>query len=148
MLPTDFAAGLAWTRILQLSSDAWLGAVGDELFVGGYEAPRRRVDPARPTGLLPCLERPRSVVVAELRAREVELDLGEGALTELVPLGVIPVEAVVSELDYWVQLALDWLAETPDDSARRVLLASIEGASWATQRARHRAMKLRKAGGN
>ena len=140
---TDSPAGLVWTRILQVSSEVWLGALGDELFVGAYEGPKRRVDTARPTGLLPCLERPRSVVLAELRAREVELDVGEGALAGLVPLDSIPAEAVRSELDYWVQLALDWLADAPEDRTREVLLATIERAPWATQRARHRAMTLR-----
>jgi hypothetical protein len=144
MSPTDPPATTAWLRILQLGSDAWLGLVGEELFVGSYETPKRRVDPANPTGLLPCLEKPRDIVIAELRAREVDLCVAQGTLTELVPLDAIPAAAVASEMDYWVQLALDWLAEVPGGDASDGLLGTIAHSTWATQRARHRATNLRR----
>lgn len=135
---------MVWTRILKLSDENWLGVLDDELFLGSYQAPIRRVDPVNPTGLLPCLEQPRSVVVAELQNREAELGLSTGSLGRLVPLDAIPSAAVASKMDYWVQLALDWLAETPPDEASEELLKALERASWVSQQARHRARHLQK----
>jgi len=147
MYLTDSLADSAWTPILHLGGDTWLGLVRGVPFVGNHEVARRRIDPERPTGLLPCLERPRAVVISELRIRDVELGLAGGTLAALLPLDVIPAEAVASEMDYWVQLALGWLAETPGDITSDALLAAVESAPWATQQSRHRAMKLRKSGG-
>jgi hypothetical protein len=143
MYLTDSIAGSAWTRILHLGGDAWLGLVRGVPFIGDYEVARRRVDLERPTGLLPCLERPRAVVISELRSRELELGLGGGTLETLVPLDAILAEAVASEMDYWVHLALGWLSETPGNSRYDALLAAVESAPWATQQSRHRAAKLR-----
>lgn len=146
MSHTETEAAQAWIRVLPFDDGAWVGLVGDELFVGDYESPKRRIDPEDPIGLLPCLEKPRRVVQDELRAREVELRVVEGSVSSKVPLDAIPAAAVASEMDYWVELALDWLAQRPGDVATERLLNAIEHADWATQRARHRARKLRRQG--
>jgi hypothetical protein len=145
MSSTDPAVTRPWIRILHLGGDAWLGLVGETLFVGDYETPKREVDRGNPIGLLPCLERPYDVVVAELHAREAELSVGQGYLTDLVPLEAVPAAAVDSQMDYWVQLALDWLGNMPDEHVRKELLELIERESWPTQQARHRARSLLKA---
>ena len=112
------------------------------LFVGDAAGPKREVDPGNPVGLLPCLERPRATVLAELVDRERDLSLPSGFLAERVPLDVVPAAAVSTRLDYWVQLALDWLSDAPATDLDRGLLAGLADATWATRRARHRARKL------
>jgi hypothetical protein len=142
MSSTDQAGSTPWTRILHLGGDTWLGLVGEALFVGDHENPKREVDRAAPTGLLPCLERPYDVVVAELRTRAGELSLDEGTLIDMVPLDSVPVEAVDSRMDYWIQLALDWLGSMPPDESSEGLLELLSSEAWPTQRARHRARGL------
>lgn len=139
------AASAPWVRVLHLGGDTWLGLVDDALFVGDHETPKREVERLNPTGLLPCLERPYDVVVAELQAREVELCLAQGSLTDLVPLDAIPAAAVNSQIDYWVQLALDWLSSMPGDAVPEEILELIQREPWPTRRARHRARNLLKA---
>jgi hypothetical protein len=139
----DLQAPAGWLRILHLGGDSWLGLAGGDLFAGSYGAPSRRIETDCPIALLPCLAKRRPVVIAELRSRELELGFNEGALVDLVPLDAIPSAAVASEMDYWMQLALDWLAETHRDNPQEELLRAVEGAAWATQRARHRATSLR-----
>ncbi|WP_157803638.1 hypothetical protein [Luteimicrobium subarcticum] len=138
----DFGTG--WTRLVSLSGDLWLGLAGGELYVGSHDAPIRRVDRARPTGLLPLLERPRPAVIAELRQCERDVGLGDGFLVAFIPFGAILAEAVASELDYWVHLALDWLEEYSEKNVATGLLSKIEHAAWATQHARHRSRHLSK----
>jgi hypothetical protein len=142
MSSTDPADTTRWTRILHLGGDAWLGLVGEVLFVGDHDSPKREVDRVAPTGLLPCLERPYDVVVAELREREEELALNRGTLIDLVPLDSVLAAAVDSQMDYWIQLALDWLGSMPRAESSEGLLGSISSEAWPTQRARHRARML------
>ena len=143
MSRTNEAAGAGWTRILATGHEAWVGTVQGELFLGTEVSAQRRVDRERPVGLLPLLEKPRSEIVNEISERESELGAEAGTLLALVPLDAIPAEAVESRLDFWVQLALDWLDETPTSGGRDDLLAIVECAPWASQRARHRASRLR-----
>lgn len=145
MSSTDAPA--AWVPVLRVDHDAWLGLLGNTLFVGNLEGPQREIDPNEPTGLLPCLERPYSVVMAEIRDRESELSLSPGVLTRQVPLALIPQAAVSAQSNYWADLALAWLAEMPGSesvvSALEVLEV-LEGASWAAQSVRHRARRIRR----
>jgi hypothetical protein len=73
MSSTERAVAGDWVPILHLGHDAWLGILGDGLYLGDLGGPKRQVDPAEPTGLLPCLEWPFSVALAEIRDREAEL---------------------------------------------------------------------------
>jgi hypothetical protein len=142
MSAPDRATPSSWTRVIPLGEEAWLDLVGSSLFVGDAVGPKREVDPANPVGLLPCLERPRSVVLDELADRERELSLPSGFLVERVPLSGLPAAAVSTQIDYWVQLALDWLSGLPASDVDRRLLKELADATWATQRARHRARRL------
>jgi len=146
MSSTDPSRPTGWTRLLHLGGDAWLGLAGGALSVGDENGPRREVDPANPTGLLPCLERPHDVVLLELRDREVELSMAPGSLSALVPLRAIPRAAVSSQIDYWVELALDWIEGMPPAEVDTDLLELLEHESWPTQRVRHRAGRLRRRG--
>lgn len=134
----------SWIRILHLGGESWLGLVGDELFVGDETTPKRPLDPAIPTGLLPCLERPYQVVKAELDEREDALSLPRGSLTAMVPLTAIPAAAIESQIDYWVELALDWIAALSTGGVDDGSLLAIEQAPWASQRAKHRARGVRR----
>jgi hypothetical protein len=137
-------ADSVWVPILEIGHDTWVGVVGGNTYVGSNEAPIRRVDPARPTGLLPCLEMSRESIIAKLRERARELGLAEDALAEAVPLDALPAEAVRSEMDYWAQLALRWLALTPGDQLSDDLLRTVERADWTTQNTRQLATRLLK----
>jgi hypothetical protein len=133
-----------WVPILHLGHEAWLGLLRDDLFVGDLEGPKRQVDSAEPTGLLPCLERPFSVVLAEIRDREAELLWPPGSLIARVPLAVIPHAAVASKSNYWADLALAWLGEMPDSVVDSSALERLEKADWASQSIRHRARRMRR----
>ncbi len=139
---TEVVGSGSWVGILQLSTDVWLGSLAGRLYVGTADGPKREVDESSPVGLLPCLERRYEDVVTEIRAREVELSLSPDSLVEKIPLNAIPRVAIDSRLDYWVQLALDWLADMPIGAAESELLAELARGPWATQRARHRARSL------
>ena len=139
---TEVVGSGSWVGILQLSTDVWLGSLAGRLYVGTADGPKSEIDESSPIGLLPCLERRYDDVITEIRAREIELSLSSGSLVEKVPLNAIPRVAVDSRLDYWVQLALDWLADMPIDAAESELLAELAREPWATQRARHRARSL------
>jgi hypothetical protein len=112
------------------------------MYVGDRNEPKRKVDQGNPIGLLQCLERPYEVVREELKAREAELQMPPGSLIELVPLKMIPAAAVESQMDYWLEHALVWLSAMPVDDVDDVLLVRIQDAPWATQRARHQALRL------
>lgn len=144
MSSTDPSMPTRWTRLLHLGGDAWLGLAQETLYVGDENGPRREVDPGNPTGLLPCLERPYDVVLLELQEREVELSMTQGSLRTLVPLHAIPRAAVTSQIDYWVDLALDWIEHMPWAEVDTELLDLLEHESWPTQQARHRARRLRR----
>lgn len=131
-----------WIRILRMEKNVWLGLSGEKLAVGDRLGPKREVDSTNPIGLLPCLERSYGEVLADLRAREIELEMAQGEIFNLVPLDAIPSTAVASKIDYWIQLALNWLDQMPDSSAVRELLRVIYNESSATQRARHRAKRM------
>jgi hypothetical protein len=143
MSPTNERSA-AWVPILHLSHDAWLGLLGKTPFVGDLEGPKRQVDPDEPTGLLPCLERPYAVVVAELHDRESELSLSPGSLTRHVPLDAIPHAALVSRSNYWADLALAWLDEMPRTHSTMSTLENLGNADWAAQAVRHRARRIRR----
>ncbi len=134
----------SWIRILHLGGESWLGLVGDDLFVGDETTPKRLLEPEVPTGLLPCLERPYEDVRADLDEREDELSLPRGSLTEMVPLTAIPAAAITSRIDYWVELALDWIVVLPTGGVDDGSLLAIEQAPWASQRAKHRARSIRR----
>lgn len=136
------ARSMPWTRILQLGEDVWLGIARESLFLGDYQGPKREVDLNNPIGLLPCLERPYGFIVADLLTKEAELQMQRGQLLDFVPLGAIPAAAVASRMDYWIQLALNWLAEIPVLPHANDVLNAISNETWATQPARHRAKRL------
>ena len=131
-----------WIRLLRLGDESWLGIVAGRLTVGDATGPKRAVDPAHPIGLLPLLERPYSVVALELKERETALALAPGAVTGLLSLDDIPRTAVECRSGYWVDLALEWLESMPPEDVDGALLDTVEQATWATQRARHRARRL------
>jgi hypothetical protein len=135
-------------RVLHLGGTSWLGLVDDDIFVGDESSAKRRVGPDELVGLLPCLERPYAAVEAELREREQELSLPSGFLATRLRLTSIPAAAVDSRMAYWVDLALDWLEAFPEQSVDADLPVTIEQATWASQRARHRARSLRRRAGN
>lgn len=139
--------GASWVRVLHLAHEAWLGLFNGELFVGVADGPQREIDPAEPTSLLPCLERPYSSVVAELREREHELSLPSGSLTARIPLTRIPLAAAQSKSNYWARLALAWLDEVPVSCDVVRALTAFEGASWASQDVQHKARRIRRAKG-
>lgn len=145
MSSIDTRSGRAWTLVLHLGADAWVGLAGDELCVGDINKPKRRIDPADPVGLLPLLERPYDGVVEELHEREQALGLPRGSLSRRVPLATIPVAAVQAGSDYWSALALAWFAALPQSEAQTAALNELETAGWASQRVRHRARRIRKA---
>jgi hypothetical protein len=132
-----------WTRLLRIDDHSWLGLVDAVLFVGDLDGPKRQIDPDLPIGLLPCLERPYSAVLLEIEERESALSLARGSLGEVIPLRRIPHAAMSSKVDYWVQLALDWVETMPKSEVDVEILELLEHGSWPTQRARHRAKKLR-----
>lgn len=135
---------MTWVPVLHLGHVAWVGLQGDALFVGDLDGPEREVDPDEPTRLLPCLERPYSVIVAELQERESELTLPPGTLVGQVPLAGIPHAAVAAGSDYWAGLALAWFDEMPRSARVDSMLKSLENAGWASQSVRHRARRLRR----
>lgn len=143
---TEFAEPSRWVAILRVSTDAWLGMIDDRLYMGTILGPKREVDESRPIGLLPCLERRYDDVITELRAREIELLLQPGSLVARTPLKAIPRVALESRLDYWIQLALDWITDTPIDAVDHEMLSALARAPWASQRARHRAHALTRRG--
>ncbi len=135
---------MTWVPALHLGHDAWVGLLGDDVFVGDVDGPVRDVDPGEPTGLLPCLERPYSVIVAELQEREVELSLRPGTLIGRMPFAGIPHAAVAARSDYWAGLAFDWLDAMPRSERVSSTLERLENAGWASQSVRHRARRLRR----
>lgn len=146
MSSTSRSSETSWTRVLQLDSSSWLGLAGTELFVGDESGPKRQIDLDNLTGLLPCLERPYATLLFELGEREAELGLAPGSLVARVPLSRIARAAVASQMDYWVQLGLDWMESMPRSQVETDLLELLERESWPTQRARHRARALRRVG--
>lgn len=127
---------MAWEPLLSLGPDTWVGVVDeDRLYVGSFERPIRRVDVRNPTGLLPLLERPYTVVRADLD--EVGGDL--------IPVDAVPAAAVAARDSGWVRLALSWLADMPPSEPNRRLLVDIEEAPWAEQDVRHGARRVRRA---
>ncbi|WP_416430424.1 hypothetical protein [Paenarthrobacter nicotinovorans] len=135
----------SWTRILFLGQASWLGLVGDVLYVGDEQRPKRQLDLKHPVGLLPCLERPYEEVRAELEARERELSMAPGTLLSTVPLATIPATAVATQMDYWTSLAVPWLASLPASDVDDTVIIAIEEAPWASQASRHGARKLRRS---
>jgi hypothetical protein len=131
-----------WILILRLSDGVWLGLSAGALYVGDERQPKREVDSKNPIGLLPCLEKPYLSLQIELEHQEEMLSLPKGTFAEQIPLAAIPRAAVATRLDYWIQLALDWLARMPVAAIDQELLSSLSSAEWATQRARHRARSL------
>lgn len=127
---------------MSLGGETWLGLSNETFYVGDQSDPKREMDPANPIGLLPCLDRPRDAVLAEITERELYLSLPSGSLAERVPLGAIPQAAIATRIAYWVQLALDWLSDMPTADVDSSLLEEPIHATWATQRARHRARRL------
>lgn len=140
----ELPSGASWVPLLHLGDDAWLGMLGTQVFVGDLHGPKREVDPDEPIGLLPCLERPYSVIVEELREREAELSQSLGSLIGRVPLAAIPHAAVESKSNYWADLALGWLAEMPSSEVDVAALETLENADWAAQGVRQRARRLRR----
>jgi hypothetical protein len=135
-----------WAVLLSLGGDAWAGLVDrSRLHVGDAAGPQREVDTTLPIGLLPCLERPYSVVLAELKDREIELGLANGSLVNLIPLRTIPDAAIETKNDYWAELALDWLEAMPQTESTRHQLMLLEESNWASQHVRHRARRIKHA---
>ena len=132
----------AWTPLLELGDEVYLGVVRGELSVGTHYRPTGRVGREVPTDLLPLLERPRDAVVEELRARERDSGLAPGSLIPLVPLANIPAAAIDTRLNYWVGLAVEWIVAEPAEIPGNRFLVSISRAPWASQRLRHRAQVL------
>ncbi len=129
---------MTWEPVVDLDGDLWIGLVDDsQVYVGSFERPIRRVDPRRPTALLPLLERPYDAVVAEIE--------GAGDVAGHVPLIAIPAAAVASENDEWARLALSWLADMPPSPDIRQLLVELEEASWTADETRHGARRVRRA---
>lgn len=137
-----------WIVILHLGGESWLGMDShQELHIGDLAGPRRPLDPAQPVGLLPCLERPLSVVIAELKMREDELGLPTGTLQLLVPWRILPSVAVASQSPYWVDLAVSWFSDMAAEDRDVEVLKALETAEWAPQRVRHRARRLAREAG-
>jgi hypothetical protein len=65
-------------------------------------------------------------------------------LAARLQLTSIPSAAIDSRMPYWVDRALDWLEVFPQEAVDTAQLATIEQATWASQRARHRARSLRR----
>lgn len=136
-----------WHPVLQISSDAWLGFKGQDrssLWIGDFRQERREVQPANPTGLLSLLERPYSVILAEIEFAESNAAPNSlSILSRLIPHAVVAA-ALRSKSDYWVSLALAWLDDVGATESLRNQVASIEGARWASQSTRHAARRLRR----
>lgn len=147
MSSDELPADSTWVPILHLGQESWLGMLGAALYVGDLHRPKREVDPHEPVGLLPCLERPYSVIVAELSDRETDMSRSPGSLTAQVPLVAIPHAAVESKSNYWAELALAWLGDMPSSEVVIATLESLENADWAAQGIRHRARRIRREKG-
>lgn len=136
-----------WLPVLHVAGDTWLGVVGGSAWwIGKLEGPQREIVLSNPIGLLPCLERPYTVVAADLEAKADELRTAGFRLPGGLSLAAIPGTAAASHQTYWAELALTWLADMPSSADCLRVLRTLEDADWATQAIRHQARRLRRGG--
>jgi hypothetical protein len=133
--------------VLHVEGDAWLGVVDEATWwMGKLGGPQREIDLSNPIGLLPCLERPYSVVAADLEAKADELSGAGFSLPDGLSLAAIPRTAAAGQQTYWAELALAWLADMPPSEDSLGVLRTLEDADWATQAIRHQARRIRRGG--
>lgn len=130
---------------LHVSSASWLGIdeLGD-LQLGNAIGPSRALDPARPVGLLPLMERSLPELLGTLEQKEDDLGLARGHLRDLVPWRELPSLAARMPSVYWSDLALGWLESMDPADRDQDALAEMSARGWTTQRIRQRARRLMK----
>lgn len=131
-----------WLRILRVDDHSWLGRRGGILEIGDERGPKRVLDAWEPIPLLPLLERPYQDVLAEVREYDRASSVPAESLRRQIPWARIPHAAASTKMDYWIQLALDWLSEMDTAEVDLQLVQHLASSTWATQRARHRARAL------
>ncbi len=94
-----------------------------------------------PVFLLPALERPYSEIVELIQTSLETLQLSP-QLIEWFPVEEIIILGLTGGLDYWADLALNWLEVFPPNQRIVDALRNTTNAKWASQGVRQRAQRL------
>jgi hypothetical protein len=94
-----------------------------------------------PVFLLPALERPYSEMVELIKTALEALKL-PSQLIEWFPVEEIIILGLTGGLDYWADLALNWLEVLPLNERIVETLKNTTNAKWASQGVRQRAQRL------